>query len=183
MSRMRNHFCGISLVKIRLNIRRAVRIATICMTALIGFVLVMFHLESREPIEYQAHQVFPIAITSKSQLDLEFFNGHFTVSYYRPNRSSYTTSRHEFQVPLIGAFGYDSTAFKGNTLRRTSITCPIWILEVVTFGLLAFIIFRPRFVKRLRGKRSQCLSCGYNLTGNTSGTCSECGTKTVGQFQ
>jgi len=32
-----------------------------------------------------------------------------------------------------------------------------------------------------RGKASQCESCGYDLTGNTSGTCPECGAKISNQ--
>lgn len=32
-------------------------------------------------------------------------------------------------------------------------------------------------VAQRRRKRGQCLSCGYNLTGNASGVCPECGRK------
>ena len=33
----------------------------------------------------------------------------------------------------------------------------------------------PFAVRRDRRKRGLCVRCGYNLTGNTSGTCPECG--------
>jgi len=43
----------------------------------------------------------------------------------------------------------------------------------VAIGLIAF------FVPRRRPIAGFCASCGYNLTGNVSGVCSECGTPTV----
>jgi hypothetical protein len=52
---------------------------------------------------------------------------------------------------------------------------PMFAMTVI--AVIASIIFRA--VRRSRNwtKRSgQCAACGYNLTGNTSGVCSECGT-------
>ena len=37
-----------------------------------------------------------------------------------------------------------------------------------------------RLRRRRRRKRGLCLSCGYNLTGNTSGVCPECAAKVEG---
>ncbi len=34
---------------------------------------------------------------------------------------------------------------------------------------------RPAWIRRRRRRRGLCLRCGYNLTGNTSGRCPECG--------
>jgi hypothetical protein len=62
---------------------------------------------------------------------------------------------------------------------------PFWLVAVVTIPLpLAWL--RPRviaIVQRVRRHRAtsawaagRCGSCGYNLTGNTSGVCPECGT-------
>ena len=41
----------------------------------------------------------------------------------------------------------------------------------------ALVFLRGPFRLWRRRRQGLCLSCGYNLTGNTSGTCSECGEK------
>lgn len=53
---------------------------------------------------------------------------------------------------------------------------PFWMLLVVfgAYPLLILVGFRTRRWRRRR--RGQCTKCGYNLTGNTSGVCPECGT-------
>lgn len=58
----------------------------------------------------------------------------------------------------------------------------------IDYGLLMAAVFGAYFVSRwlyLRVRWQQvsydgswCLSCGYNLTGNVSGRCPECGTPT-----
>jgi hypothetical protein len=58
----------------------------------------------------------------------------------------------------------------------------------VFFGLPVVIIMAyPTFVLarwlrrgRLRWERGECLACGYNLTGNVTGTCPECGGRVHG---
>jgi len=45
-------------------------------------------------------------------------------------------------------------------------TCITWPL-IREVGLL--------FVEERRDRLGQCVACGYDLTGNVSGTCSECG--------
>jgi len=49
---------------------------------------------------------------------------------------------------------------------------PIFIL-FATYPTIAFI--RGPLRRYRRRKRGLCLKCGYNLTGNTTGICSECG--------
>lgn len=39
-----------------------------------------------------------------------------------------------------------------------------------------FVFIRGPLRRRRRRRRGLCLTCGYNLTGNTSGRCPECGT-------
>ncbi len=50
---------------------------------------------------------------------------------------------------------------------------PLWLPFVAVGGPTAFLIWRDR---RRRIPPGHCQSCGYNLTGNTSGICPECGT-------
>lgn len=53
---------------------------------------------------------------------------------------------------------------------------PLWI-PTVLFGASFWYVYVP-YRRHMRRKRlGQCLSCGYDLTGNESGVCPECGTK------
>ena len=51
---------------------------------------------------------------------------------------------------------------------------PYWCLLLLTIPLPAMWLIRFRRA-RIRLHRSLCLACGYNLKGNTSGVCPECG--------
>ena len=52
---------------------------------------------------------------------------------------------------------------------------PTWIPLVALTMPTAFLWYRDR-----RTPPGHCQSCGYNLTGNTSGVCPECGTEVGG---
>ncbi len=56
---------------------------------------------------------------------------------------------------------------------------PCWMPPVFLgiYPALLLILRRP-LRRRYRRKHDLCMHCGYNLTGNTSGTCPECGTPT-----
>ena len=57
----------------------------------------------------------------------------------------------------------------------TSLTCSAWA-PVVLFALLPAAAFVRRSVRdHRRWERGYCLKCRYDLTGNVSGVCSECG--------
>ena len=49
---------------------------------------------------------------------------------------------------------------------------------VPSLGLAACIVVlsRPILRRRALSRSGQCLTCGYDLTGNVSGVCPECGT-------
>ena len=38
-----------------------------------------------------------------------------------------------------------------------------------------YVLRRPGRIRRERRARGQCVRCGYNMTGNVSGVCPECG--------
>ena len=58
----------------------------------------------------------------------------------------------------------------------SSLILPIWVLVIVAAIGISFSMLR-----RLRRARPGCCnSCGYNLTGNVSGRCPECGTAISG---
>ena len=54
-----------------------------------------------------------------------------------------------------------------------SLILPLWLLLSLTATPTAWLFHRDRRSQRIRP--GCCLRCGYNLTGNTSGVCSECG--------
>jgi hypothetical protein len=55
--------------------------------------------------------------------------------------------------------------------RTAGLTCPIWMI-VVSLTLLARLL--SHLARRI--PPGHCEHCGYNLTGNVSGRCPECGT-------
>lgn len=54
--------------------------------------------------------------------------------------------------------------------QSTWLTIPLWIPLVLTASPAAYLFYRDR-----RIPPHCCQSCGYDLTGNTSGVCPECG--------
>lgn len=54
---------------------------------------------------------------------------------------------------------------------------PLWLAWAVVSPYPIFVVAKAILLPRLRRKRGQCGSCGYDLTGNVSGACSECGRK------
>lgn len=59
--------------------------------------------------------------------------------------------------------------------HRSVVCLPLWmpLLVFATYPIIAFI--RGPFRRWRRRKRGLCIRCGYNLEGNVSGVCPECG--------
>lgn len=73
----------------------------------------------------------------------------------------------ELEVPGSAAFAM--TGQQTGDARRY--IAPYWLLLLGTSIPTAWLFYRDR--RRIRP--SHCRRCGYDLTGNTSGVCSECG--------
>jgi hypothetical protein len=56
---------------------------------------------------------------------------------------------------------------------------PIHLVLPVFIAMMVYPLL-PFVVKRGRRKRGLCVRCGYNLTGNVSGRCPECGREVKG---
>jgi hypothetical protein len=64
-----------------------------------------------------------------------------------------------------------SSSIPGNRVRVTWIILPLWIPVVALVIPTTFLWWRC-----LRVLPGHCQNCGYDLTGNVSGVCPECGT-------
>ena len=75
-------------------------------------------------------------------------------------------------------FYFENSGF--SSVNRRAVAFPFWAL-VTALGLLpgAWGVGWARM--HLRRRRGFCVMCHYNLTGNTSGICPECGTAVAGK--
>ena len=74
-------------------------------------------------------------------------------------------------VSACGSAGRNSPIHTNPLQRQVDI--PLWIPLVVVAISTGFLWRR----ERKRPRSGHCRSCGYNLTGNVSGVCPECGEK------
>ena len=75
-----------------------------------------------------------------------------------------------------GGFGFDrheGMAADG-PYEEYWVSAPLWVF-VLTFALPPAIRLRRRYRERNARRRGLCVACGYDLTGNASGVCPECG--------
>ena len=79
--------------------------------------------------------------------------------------------------PIEGGKVYDILVHSGGRFppATVDVTIPLWSLLSILM-VPTVLLWRQR---RPRPKVSQCPSCLYNLTGNLSGKCPECGTVVV----
>ncbi len=67
-------------------------------------------------------------------------------------------------------------SYPSGTMKCTRIRFPIPALAICLVIPPSLGIVRGPVRRWRRRKRNLCVHCGYNLTGNTSGVCPECGT-------
>ena len=80
---------------------------------------------------------------------------------------------------LIGVYGLYLTAWTAMHPLLLPLPIVLWLIPLV--GVLTLfmgvMIVRLGLSLRKRERPSNCSRCGYDLTGNVSGVCPECGTK------
>ena len=74
--------------------------------------------------------------------------------------------------PHFGGLGSGATAL-GHSVSWVWVEPWLLMLLLSTYPTIAFI--RGPLRRHRRRKRGLCVACGYNLTGNVTGVCSECG--------
>jgi hypothetical protein len=96
--------------------------------------------------------------------------------YHHWQLKPYTPSHYLFALPTypgtwVHAIGFTIAIDETEVWRDETLVIPGW------FGITLFAaIPTVWFWRKRKGKRGGCLNCGYNLTGNVSGVCPECGT-------
>ncbi len=100
-------------------------------------------------------------------LDDYWFEPGFFISAaaLRMSRSAY--SYNWTHGALWPEFTWGGESFGG----ETSLRVPLWI-PLALIGMPTLWLWRS---DRRRARRGCCTDCGYNLTGNVTGRCSECG--------
>ena len=93
------------------------------------------------------------------------------VCYYSPPGFLFDSTTGGFWM----GFGYYRSHTVNSAWSYFVIFCPFWfpVLVLATYPAIAFI--RGPFRHWRRKRRGLCLSCAYNLEGNVSGRCPECG--------
>lgn len=146
-------------------------------------------------VMYFVSLLWAIAVRPKIQdVSIELYRGCACILYYHPApnwarlasnpRSGVLFYSELFQVSNYGTPAELSSEwheklglilpnyyrFEGQTFKSGTVICPIWLLAWL-LGILLWIQ-----AKRRSAQTGLCIVCGYNLTGNFSGRCPECGT-------
>jgi len=91
----------------------------------------------------------------------------------------------------LGMYRYGPSAYKpcplnaahrftpppGKALVVRGICVPLWLMTIVFAAYPAIVLVYRPLRTRLRVWRGRCPSCGYDLMGNQSGVCPECGSR------
>lgn len=108
-----------------------------------------------------------------------------------PQRAKIDPAWSYFDNPLPRQFGQHRGAMGFAAYRSASrhyillppvilwgVTLPHWFAFIATTILPAcWLARRRRVIERWRSTHGRCSSCGYDLTGNVSGICPECGVR------
>ena len=108
----------------------------------------------------------------------EFRSGHANcfVTYYgaSPGRQLLFIGRNLIREPprwfSFGLYSFDKRGF-----LHSGILFPMWSLFALLAMYPTIAIIRGPLRRRRRQKQGLCIQCGYDLKGNVTGVCPECG--------
>ncbi len=121
----------------------------------------------------------PGGTIAHTRLTIRGYKGHIVLEHWNWKNTSVLGIAGlipDIDKSLFGSFHY--RVFDDRDHRAVELSCRSWI-PMVVFGLPVILGTIPRWRLAHRRRRGLCISCGYNLTGNTSGRCPECGTPPV----
>jgi hypothetical protein len=107
-------------------------------------------------------------------LDVEVYKGHIGVH----SATSFAGSAKDgvaFQWSYM-RFGYHRAYFSNASVQARRVYFPFWAVVLILGAYPAIALIRqPARRRRYRREHGLCVKCGYDLTGNVSGVCPECG--------
>lgn len=112
-----------------------------------------------------------VAGLSSPRQGWEWFQEAPTPPRMRKERLFYFT----LEVTGWKSSGDDALAADDRQMRTIFVVVPYAGLAIA-FAVISLVFGWRAWVLSARSEIGRCTSCGYNLTGNTSGTCPECGT-------
>lgn len=151
-----------------------VKILAICSLVLLPLSLMLWRSSHKSPA---AHR---FDVTPNKSLRVYIRDGVFGLRLLTMPKTSATKS--EFHSTLA----YDAIP-NGNSFllssrmqgvyRVTWVVFPFWLTSTLLTATGTLPIVRGPCRQRWRRWKGSCLECGYDLTGNRSGRCPECGTR------
>jgi len=75
---------------------------------------------------------------------------------------------------------FNFNAHRRDNSRNIEFEFPVGLITAIA-AILPLVSLLPKL--RMRPPRAHCRTCGYNLTGNSSGICPECGTTVAGKAE
>src|ERR1043166_5600360 len=125
------------------------------------------------------HRIYPDS--SEFQISIshfEVYNREWWQLYGRTFGLHWPRSFSNEWPPGVQEFCIDeesSSVVTSGLVEEVNHELPLWLPTLVLSIPMAFFVWR----RRNRRGRDACRVCGYNLTGNVSGRCPECGTRSA----
>jgi len=118
------------------------------------------------------------AFVARGRMVLESFHGETVLEFYPPSPNSPWCGWQEltdFTPAPSGVMDFGVNVRGGPTADvPPNVRFPDWSVIILT--AIAPVVYVSLLLRALaRVRRGICRGCGYNLTGNTSGVCPECG--------
>jgi hypothetical protein len=103
------------------------------------------------------------------QQGLHVAEGRITFSFSKPTRQ-FKATEYDWRPGIIRI-----TRMSGWWKSTLRITMPLWLPLCLFLAYPVISFIRGPLRRFHRRRQGSCLGCGYDLTGNLSGTCPECG--------
>ena len=120
--------------------------------------------------------VIPRLSFDKQKVLLEWDDLHWQFQIMHQGLSNVVKDHEIYDIYMEGLFWYQRHCKPDGTCIRVFSFQPS--IPFILFSIYPTIVFfRGPYRRYRRRKKGLCLKCGYNLTGNVSGVCPECGEK------
>ena len=99
--------------------------------------------------------------------------GNLQLAYARSTEVAYPRGGLTLSRGALGVFSFRTGTTRD--WRWAALTVPLWVVVALLFVHPGVAWLRGPVLRRRRLSRDQCMGCGYDLAGNVSGRCPECG--------